>query len=167
MRGRHPLFIVAAGLGLLLCPVLAGLAVADKSGSSEKGAAAKSSSANGMTVVHIATAASSPADAKRIATGFMMAQDSAKAGRKTIVYLNGGAAKLATQGLSLASDISGPLQLSSHLSTMKQNGIQIFAATANVPGMELNSGNLRSGIKPLSAVELFKKITPESVVLSF
>ena len=167
MRGRHQPFLIATGLGLLLWPVLAGLAVADKSGSSAKEAAAKSSSANGMTVIHIATAATSPADAKRIATGFMMAQDSAKAGRKTIVYLNGGAAKLATQGLSLAPDISGPLQLGNHLSTMNQNGIQIFAATANVPGVELNSGNLRSGIKPLSAVELFKKITPQTVVLSF
>ena len=167
MRGQHQPLIITAGLALLLCPVLAGLAAADKSGSSAKGSAAKSSSANPVTVVHIATAASSPADAKRIATGFMMAQDSAKAGRKTIVYLNGGAAKLATQGLSLASSISGPLQLGEHLSTLKQNDVQIFAATANVPGMELNSGKMRSGIKPLSAVELFKKITPQTVVLSF
>ena len=169
MRGRQIRWLMAAGLGALLglglSPGPAAAQKPDRGGSSSS--ASSSSAAKGMTVIHIATSATSPAAAKRIVTGFAMARHSAQAGRKTIVYLNGAAAKLATTGLSLASEISGTLQLDKHFSSMKQNGIQVFAATTNVPGVKLNSGSFRSGVKPLSAVKLFQKMTPQTVVLSF
>lgn len=173
MQGRLTTGVIVTGFAMLLYPLLTGWATShtaaqgkpsDQSDSSETQA---SSQAQATTIIHIATSASSPADAKRILTGFSMARHSAEAGRKTVIYLNGGAVKLATTGLSLADEVGSVLDVDKQFSEMTDQGIQIYAAKSNIAGESASSDELRSGIKSLTGTELFKKIASDTVVLSF